>query len=94
MYLLMKQALADMMAKNSKAKWGNLLGYLLLPFNIALQDDPLDYVRQAKAIMDRKKHSYEAPCTYLCARLLQKVVGDEVHITSLSISQLYIFIVT
>ncbi|GMN44405.1 hypothetical protein TIFTF001_013604 [Ficus carica] len=71
------QALADMMAKNSKAKWGNLLGYLLLPFNIALQDDPLDYVRQAKAIMDRKKHSYEAPCTYFCARLLQKVVGDE-----------------
>ncbi|EXB84227.1 O-acyltransferase WSD1 [Morus notabilis] len=71
------QALTDMMAKNSKAKWGNLLGYLLLPFNIALQDDPLDYVRQAKATIDRKKHSLEAICTYLCARFLQKIFGVE-----------------
>ncbi|XP_024024176.1 O-acyltransferase WSD1 [Morus notabilis] len=72
------QALTDMMAKNSKAKWGNLLGYLLLPFNIALQDDPLDYVRQAKATIDRKKHSLEAICTYLCARFLQKIFGVEI----------------
>lgn len=69
-----------MMAKNSKAKWGNLLGYILLPFNIALQDDPLDYVRQAKASIDRKKHSFEAICTYLCARFLQKIFGVEVRI--------------
>ncbi|XP_062120129.1 wax ester synthase/diacylglycerol acyltransferase 5-like [Humulus lupulus] len=71
------EALADMMAKNSKTKWGNWIGYLLLPFNIALQDDPLDYVRQAKAIVDRKKHSFEAICTYFCAQLLLKILGAE-----------------
>ncbi|XP_030501890.2 wax ester synthase/diacylglycerol acyltransferase 5 isoform X1 [Cannabis sativa] len=71
------EALADMMAKNSKTKWGNWIGYLLLPFNIALQDDPLDYVRQAKAVIDRKKHSFEAICTYFCAQLLLKILGAE-----------------
>ncbi|PON72079.1 O-acyltransferase [Parasponia andersonii] len=71
------QALADMMTKNSKTKWGNWIGYLLLPFNISLQDDPLDYVRQAKAIIDRKKHSFEAICTYFCAQLLLRILGVE-----------------
>ncbi|PON96824.1 O-acyltransferase [Trema orientale] len=71
------QALADMMAKNSKTKWGNWIGYLLLPFNISLQDDPLDYVRRAKAIIDRKKHSFEAICTYFCAQLLLRILGVE-----------------
>ena len=44
-----------MMEKGTKAKWGNCIGSVLLPFAIALRDDPLDYVRQAKATIDRKK---------------------------------------
>ncbi|KAG5629783.1 hypothetical protein H5410_001500 [Solanum commersonii] len=43
------QALVDMMEKETKAKWGNWVGFALLPFKIALQDDPLDYIREAKA---------------------------------------------
>ncbi|PRQ60408.1 putative transferase [Rosa chinensis] len=69
------QELADMMAKKSKTKWGNRIGYVLVPFTIALQDDPLDYVRGAKLLMDRKKHSLEAFCTYLSANLLTKLIG-------------------
>ncbi|CAL9008860.1 unnamed protein product [Prunus brigantina] len=69
------QALADMMAKKSKARWGNRFGYILIPFTIALQDGPLDYVRQAKAVIDRKKHSLEAFCTYLIANVLIKIIG-------------------
>ncbi|KAG7973721.1 hypothetical protein I3843_06G010700 [Carya illinoinensis] len=72
------QDLADMMAKGSKTKWGNLIGYLLLPFNIALQDDPLEYVRQAKAAIDRKKLSREAICTYSCAELVLRTFGAKV----------------
>ena len=52
------QALADMMNKKSKAKWGNKIGFMFIPFTIALQNDhPLDYLRGAKAIADRKKLS-------------------------------------
>lgn len=77
--LSIKQDLADMMAKGSKTKWGNLIGYLLLPFNIALQDDPLEYVRQAKAAIDRKKLSREAICTYSCAELVLRTFGAKVR---------------
>lgn len=38
-------------------KWGNLYGYFFLPFFIGMRDDPLDYVRKAKAIANRKKLS-------------------------------------
>ncbi|KAM1029661.1 hypothetical protein ACFX2A_043147 [Malus domestica] len=69
------QDLADMMAKKSKVGWGNCIGYILIPFTIALQDDPLDYVRGAKAVIDRKKHSLEAFFTYLTANLLIKIIG-------------------
>ncbi|XP_059457512.1 wax ester synthase/diacylglycerol acyltransferase 11-like isoform X2 [Corylus avellana] len=69
------QDLADMMAKGSKCRWGNLIGYILLPFTIALQDDPLDYVRQAKATIDRKKLSLEAILTFVCAELVLRIFG-------------------
>ncbi|KAG2700728.1 hypothetical protein I3843_06G010300 [Carya illinoinensis] len=60
------QDMADMMAKGSKIRWGNLIGYMFLPFTIALQDDPLDYVRKAKAAIDRKKLSLEPIFTNTC----------------------------
>ncbi|EXC04169.1 O-acyltransferase WSD1 [Morus notabilis] len=69
------QDLADMMEKNSEAKWGNWLGYVFVPFTIALKDDPLDYIRDAKATIDRKKHSLEALCTFSISGLLFSLFG-------------------
>ncbi|CAL8123720.1 unnamed protein product [Prunus armeniaca] len=69
------QALADMMEKNTEAKWGNWIGYVLLPFTIALRDDPLDYIREAKTTIDRKKHSLEAIYTFSIAELVLKLFG-------------------
>uniref|UniRef100_A0A453LFI5 O-acyltransferase WSD1 C-terminal domain-containing protein n=1 Tax=Aegilops tauschii subsp. strangulata TaxID=200361 RepID=A0A453LFI5_AEGTS len=40
--------------------WGNQLGYILLPFHLAMHNDPLAYVRKAKMTVDRKKSSLEA----------------------------------
>ncbi|PWA25582.1 O-acyltransferase WSD1 [Artemisia annua] len=51
------QALADMMEKNTEAKWGNWIGMCCFH---SPRDDPLDYVREAEARIDRKKHSLEA----------------------------------
>ncbi|KAF3432826.1 hypothetical protein FNV43_RR23928 [Rhamnella rubrinervis] len=73
------QDLAEMMAKGSKTRWGNWIGYLLLPLNnIALEDDPLNYVRGGKATSDRKKHSLEAICTFTTAKLVLKTLGVKV----------------
>lgn len=67
-----------MMAEKSKAKWGNRMGNVILPFSMSLHEDPLEYVRQAKATIDRKKHSLEAVCTYVCAKLLLNLFGVKV----------------
>ncbi|XP_076955779.1 wax ester synthase/diacylglycerol acyltransferase 11-like [Bidens hawaiensis] len=69
------QELADMMEKNSEAKWGNLFGYVILPFTIGIRDDPLDYVREAKATIDRKKHSLEALFSTSVSALVFKLFG-------------------
>ncbi|KAL5736860.1 hypothetical protein ACOSQ2_031648 [Xanthoceras sorbifolium] len=72
------QDLANMMAKKSKVRWGNCIGYVLIPFIIAFQNDPLDYVRRAKATIDRKKLSLEALCTYSIAKLVINIFGFKV----------------
>ncbi|XP_025606377.1 wax ester synthase/diacylglycerol acyltransferase 11 isoform X2 [Arachis hypogaea] len=72
------QNVADMMAEKSKVRWGNLIGYIMLPFSIATQQDPLEHIRQAKATIDRKKHSLEAVSTYACAKLVLSLFGVKV----------------
>ncbi|CAL4930927.1 unnamed protein product [Urochloa decumbens] len=74
------QQLAKMMesGKHNDLKWGNRLGYIVLPFEIVKHDDPLDYVRDAKKTVDRKKHSFEAIATHLIAETVTKFFGIEV----------------
>ncbi|OEL34475.1 O-acyltransferase WSD1 [Dichanthelium oligosanthes] len=70
-------ALAEMMdsSKDNGAKWGNLIGYILLPFHIAMHDDPLEYIRQGKRTTERKKTSLEAIFTYWSGNLIVKLFG-------------------
>lgn len=70
-------ALAEMMdsGKNNGAKWGNLIGYIILPFQIAMHDDPLQYIRQGKKAAERKKASLEAAFTYWSGNLVVKLFG-------------------
>ncbi|CAN0922493.1 Wax ester synthase/diacylglycerol acyltransferase 5 [Linum grandiflorum] len=74
------QDLADLMVKGPKAKWGwgNWIGYLMLPLTIAVQDDPLDHIRGAKLVDDRKKLSLEPIFTCLGARLVIRTLGVKV----------------
>ena len=67
-----------MMEKGSKAKWGNWIGSMLLPFAIALYDDPLDYIRQTKATIDRKKRYHEAIFTFFIIKMVLKLFGAKV----------------
>lgn len=72
-----------MMAKESDVKWGNRIGYVLVPFKIRVMEDPLDYVKVAKATIDRKKVSMEAICTYLIAKCITAVLGFKVLLSLL-----------
>uniref|UniRef100_A0A7N0U0U7 Diacylglycerol O-acyltransferase n=1 Tax=Kalanchoe fedtschenkoi TaxID=63787 RepID=A0A7N0U0U7_KALFE len=69
--------MAEMMEKNSDAKYGNGIGFVLLPINIALRDDPLEYVREAKATVDRKKNSLEAIWNSTIVDAIPKLFGTE-----------------
>ncbi|KAK4738928.1 hypothetical protein R3W88_002625 [Solanum pinnatisectum] len=72
------QALCDLMDNNStEAKWGNMVGFVLLPFKIALRDDPLDYIKEAKITSFRKKNSLEAMYTVYISKFILELFGTK-----------------
>ena len=79
-YIHIVQTLAEMMEKGSEAKWGNWIGYVLLPLSIALRDNPLDYIQKAKEAMDRKKASLEALYIHSMAKSIPNLFGTKVWI--------------
>lgn len=66
------------MEGNTKVKWGNQIAYVLIPFNISIPKDPLDYVRQAKSVIDVKKHSLDAIATYSIGKFFLDFFGVKV----------------
>ncbi|CAL9050441.1 unnamed protein product [Musa banksii] len=68
-------ALAELTeGRDGETKWGNFIGYTILPFSIMRCKNPLDYIRRAKATADRK-NSLEAIFTYKGAELIVKCFG-------------------
>ncbi|KAJ0488182.1 putative transferase [Helianthus annuus] len=55
--------------------WGNKIGYVLLPFAIGLRSNPLDYVKETKAVIDKKKASLEPLFAYFVVDLVLKLFG-------------------
>ncbi|KAH9725600.1 diacylglycerol O-acyltransferase [Citrus sinensis] len=78
------QELADTVKNGYKTKSGNKIGFVIFPFSIALRDDPLDYLREAKARMDRKKASLESEFSYLLSQYTVKfgIKGLTIHVAS------------
>ncbi|OEL18667.1 O-acyltransferase WSD1 [Dichanthelium oligosanthes] len=71
------QTLASMMesGKNNGARWGNKIGYMLIPFHLAKHDDPIEYVRKATKVARRKKNSMESVFTFWSGYMVLKLVG-------------------
>ncbi|GJX35822.1 O-acyltransferase WSD1-like protein [Tanacetum coccineum] len=61
--------------KISHGRWGNKAAFVLLPFNIRPRKDPLDYVRDVKTIMERKKASFEPLCVASFIELFVRLFG-------------------
>lgn len=66
--------------KSDAVRWGNQLGYIILPFHVALRNDPLEYVRKAKQIIDRKKSSLEVVVLHKATETTFKIFGPKVHL--------------
>ncbi|CAM6025957.1 unnamed protein product [Sphagnum balticum] len=69
------QELEAMMAGGSQVRWGNHMGYLVLPISLKHYSDPLDQVRAAKKVSDSKKASLEGIFTFWSATLLSWLAG-------------------
>ncbi|KAD2394252.1 hypothetical protein E3N88_41229 [Mikania micrantha] len=67
--------LVDSMKRGTLGRWGNQIGYVLLPFAVGLKTKPLDYVKEAKAVIDRKKASFEPLFSYFVVKSVLKLFG-------------------
>lgn len=75
------QDLSNLMRSKSGARWGNKFGMILLPVSYHRSNcsDPLQHVKRAKAMIDRKKQSLEAHFSYKIGDLVMSILGPKVH---------------
>ncbi|KAG2704539.1 hypothetical protein I3843_05G007900 [Carya illinoinensis] len=73
------QDLSELMKDNSGSRWGNKFGMILLPIYYHKSGaDPLQYLKTAKAMIDRKKQSLEAYFSYKIGYLIMTCLGSKV----------------
>ena len=66
--------------KSNAVRWGNRLGYIILPFHLAMHDDPLEYIRKAKRVIVRKKNSLEVIIIHMAIEIIFKILGPKVRL--------------
>ncbi|PIA46199.1 hypothetical protein AQUCO_01500012v1 [Aquilegia coerulea] len=72
------QELATLMKNKSSTRWGNQFGFVQLPvYYHKYVNDPLQCVRRAKAMLDRKKLSLEAHFSSRVAQLVMTLLGPK-----------------
>ncbi|MBA0729138.1 hypothetical protein Golax_020446 [Gossypium laxum] len=72
------QDLSKLMKSNTKARWGNKFGVILIPvYYHKGGNDPLEYLKRAKAMVDKKKHSLEAYFSYKIGDLIMSLLGPK-----------------
>ncbi|XP_071696416.1 wax ester synthase/diacylglycerol acyltransferase 11-like [Rutidosis leptorrhynchoides] len=70
------QDMKELMKKNAGSGWGNKFGIMLLPVYYHKNgSDPLQYLRRAKMMLDRKKLSLEAFLSYQIGYFVMKYIG-------------------
>uniref|UniRef100_A0A7N0ZQN4 Diacylglycerol O-acyltransferase n=1 Tax=Kalanchoe fedtschenkoi TaxID=63787 RepID=A0A7N0ZQN4_KALFE len=70
------QPMDTIMEKRSGAKWGNRVGHVLYPLKLKLHDDnPLEYVYKANAVMNRKKASLGSYFSYYFGNFIINTFG-------------------
>ncbi|PWA68522.1 O-acyltransferase, WSD1 domain-containing protein [Artemisia annua] len=78
------QETTELMKNKSGSRWGNKFGMMLLPtYYHKGGSDPLQYLKKAKTMIDRKKLSLEAYFSYKIGYFVMKVLGAKVKLTVL-----------
>ncbi|XP_024980668.1 O-acyltransferase WSD1-like [Cynara cardunculus var. scolymus] len=70
------QEITELMKKKSGSRWGNKFGMMLLPIYYHTNgSDPLEYLKRAKKMIDRKKLSLEPFLSYKIGYFVMKCFG-------------------
>ncbi|KAL2477273.1 O-acyltransferase (WSD1-like) family protein [Forsythia ovata] len=70
------QDISKLMNNDSGTRWGNKFGMMLLPIYYHKGDsDPIQFLRSAKSMIDKKKLSLEAPCSYKIGDFVMSFFG-------------------
>ncbi|KAL3843910.1 hypothetical protein ACJIZ3_001313 [Penstemon smallii] len=73
------QEITKLMNSNSGMRWGNKFGFLLLPiYYHKCGSDPIQFVKRAKSMIDKKKLSLEAPLSYKIGDLAMSLFGAKI----------------
>lgn len=73
------QDIKELMKKNTGSGWGNKIGIMLLPVYYHKKcSDPLEYLKRAKLMIDRKKLSLEALLSHQIGYFVMKYFGAKV----------------
>lgn len=78
----MPQDFEELMKSKSGTRWGNKFGMLLLPVyyhKTGGGGDPVDYVKRAKVMIDRKKQSLEGHFSYQIGDFVMSWFGSKVE---------------
>ena len=78
-----------MMEKGSTSRWGNSIGYVMIPLWMKSENDIFEYIRRSKTIMDRKKLSLEPLFSYTLFKLTVEVFGYKVSLYIILISLMF-----
>ncbi|XVF45110.1 hypothetical protein PTKIN_Ptkin02bG0179500 [Pterospermum kingtungense] len=72
------QDLTKLMKGSSEARWGNKFGVILLPaYYHKSGDNPLEHLKRAKVMVEKKKHSLEAYFSYRIGDLVMSLLGSK-----------------
>lgn len=70
------QDMSKLMNGKSRTRWGNKFGMILLPVYYKKgSSDPLHFVRRSKSMIDKKKLSLEALCSYKIGYIVMSLLG-------------------
>ncbi|KAL3651778.1 hypothetical protein CASFOL_004780 [Castilleja foliolosa] len=73
------QNMSKLMDSKSGSRWGNKFGMLLLPIYYHRGvSDPIQFVKRAKVMIDKKKLSLEAPFSYKVGDLIMSLFGAKI----------------
>ncbi|KAK9056653.1 hypothetical protein SSX86_024015 [Deinandra increscens subsp. villosa] len=74
------QDIKELMKKNAGVGWGNKIGVMLLPvyYHKRSQSDPLEYLKRAKTMIDRKKLSMEAFLSHQIGYFVMRYFGPKI----------------